>query len=31
MVKVDNLVKNYGDFHLNVSLEIPDGTVTVIV
>ena len=31
MVKVDNLVKNYGDFHLNVSLEIPDGTVTGIV
>ncbi len=31
MVKVDNLVKNYGDFHLEVSLEIPDGTVTGIV
>ena len=31
MVKVDNLVKNYGDFHLNVSLEIPDATVTGIV
>lgn len=31
MVKVDDLVKNYGDFHLNVSLEIPDGTVTGIV
>ena len=31
MVKVDNLIKNYGDFRLNVSLEIPDGTVTGIV
>ncbi len=31
MVKVDELVKNYGDFHLNVSLSIPDGTVTGIV
>ena len=31
MVSVDNLVKNYGDFHLNVSLAIPDGTVTGIV
>lgn len=31
MVKVDKLVKNYGDFHLSVSLEIPDGTVTGIV
>lgn len=31
MVKVDELVKNYGDFHLELSLEIPDGTVTGIV
>ncbi len=31
MVKVDNLIKNYGDFKLDVSLEIPDGTVTGIV
>ncbi len=31
MVKVDNLVKNYGDFRLDVSLEIPDGAVTGIV
>lgn len=31
MVKVDNLVKRYGDFCLDVSLEIPDGTVTGIV
>ena len=31
MVKVDNLAKNYGDFHLNVSLDIPDATVTGIV
>ena len=31
MVKVDNLVKKYGDFCLNISLEIPDGTATGIV
>ena len=31
MVKVDNPVKNYGDFHLHVSMEVPDGTVTGIV
>ncbi len=31
MVKVDNLVKNYGDFRLDLSLEIPDGTVSGIV
>lgn len=31
MVKVDNLVKHYGDFCLELSLEIPDGTVTGIV
>ena len=31
MVKVDNLVKKYGDFRLNLSMEIPDGTVTGIV
>ena len=31
MIKVENLVKNYGDFRLNVSMEIPDGTVTGIV
>ena len=31
MVKVDNLVKNYGDFCLDVSLEIAEGTVTGIV
>lgn len=31
MVKVENLVKNYGDFRLDISLEIPDGTVTGIV
>ncbi len=31
MVKVDNLVKKYGDFRLNISMEIPDGTVTGIV
>lgn len=31
MVEVENLVKNYGDFRLNISLTIPDGTVTGIV
>ncbi len=31
MVIVDNLVKNYSGFSLNISLEIPDGTVTGIV
>ena len=31
MIKVDSLIKNYGDFHLNVSLEIPEGTVTGLV
>ena len=31
MVKVENLVKNYGDFRLDISLEIPNGTVTGIV
>ena len=31
MVKVENLIKNYGDFHLDVSMEIPDGRVTGIV
>lgn len=31
MVKVDNLLKNYGDFCLDVSLEIQEGAVTGIV
>lgn len=31
MIKVDNLAKKYGDFRLDVSLEIPDGTVTGII
>lgn len=31
MVKVEHLIKNYGDFHLDVSLEILDGTVTGII
>ena len=31
MVKIENLVKTYGDFRLNLSLEIPDGTVTGLV
>ena len=31
MVNVEKLIKNYGDFHLEVSLRIPDGTVTGLV
>ena len=31
MVNVENLVKRYGDFRLQVSLTIPDGTVTGLV
>ena len=31
MVKLDNLVKNYGDYSLQLSMEIPAGTVTGIV
>ena len=31
MVKVEHLVKNYGDFHLELSMEVPDGSVTGIV
>lgn len=31
MVIIDNLVKNYGDFRLNVSMDIPNGTVTGII
>lgn len=31
MLRVDNLVKNYGDFRLDISMEIPDGAVTGIV
>ena len=31
MIKVDNLAKKYGDFELEVSLEIPDGTVTGLI
>ena len=31
MVIVDNLVKTYGDFRLELSMEIKDGAVTGIV
>ena len=31
MVKIENLTKNYGDFNLNVSLEIPKGTITGLI
>ena len=31
MVEINDITKNYGDFHLNVSMEIPDGTIVGIV
>lgn len=31
MIKIDNLVKNYGDYSLNISLEIPVGQVVGLV
>lgn len=31
MIKVNNLKKTYKDFELNISLEIPEGTVTGII
>ena len=31
MVKIEKLVKAYGDFRLDLSMEIKDGTVTGIV
>ncbi len=31
MIKADRLVKDYGDFRLDISMEIPDGNVTGIV
>ena len=31
MVSVQNLTKNYGDFSLNVTLDIPDGRITGLV
>ena len=31
MVKIENLIKNYGDFRLDVSMEILEGRVTGIV
>lgn len=31
MVSVRNLTKNYGDFSLNVSMDIPDGRITGLV
>lgn len=31
MVKIENLEKKYGDFHLNISMEIPKGTVTGLI
>jgi len=31
MVKITDAQKNYGDFHLNISLELPEGKVSGIV
>ena len=31
MISVQNLTKHYGDFSLNVSLELPDGRITGLV
>ena len=31
MIKVNNLIKNYGNFKLEVSMEIPEGAVTGMV
>lgn len=31
MIKVNNVKKTYKDFELNISLEIPEGTVTGII
>lgn len=31
MVSVENVVKQYGDFCLNISMEIPDGVVTGLI
>lgn len=31
MIKLTNLQKDYNDFHLNVSLEVPAGTVTGLI
>lgn len=30
MVKADSLIKQYGKFNLDVSLEVPDGYITVL-
>ncbi len=31
MVKADSLIKQYGKFNLDVSLEVPDGYITGLV
>ena len=31
MVEIDKLVKQYGDFCLDISLEIPDGVITGVI
>lgn len=31
MVSIQNVTKNYGDFHLNISMEIPEGCITGLV
>ncbi|MDO4491718.1 MAG: ABC transporter ATP-binding protein [Lachnospiraceae bacterium] len=31
MIKAENLIKNYGDFSLNISLDIPEGCITGLI
>lgn len=31
MIKIEQLVKCYGDFRLDVSMEVPDGRVTGLI
>ena len=31
MIEIDNLVKQYSDFKLEISLVIPDGTITGVI
>ena len=31
MIKVNQIEKNYGKFHLNCTMEVPDGCVTGLI
>lgn len=31
MVEIEKLEKNYGDFHLDISMKLPEGTITGII